>query len=200
MAGVRRRFAAVSRARRIGRESAAGSFCADPRKKPAAPRMVAGKTGGRRPSVGGGEPAMKAAASLPGRSRAAFMLEECLVYIAVSSVLLGLAFAAFYRVMENAKGLRRNAADIARVLQAGERWREDIHRATGPLRLANSQGAVEQAFHVPQRPGEAVYFFTGTNVLRRAGPDARWMEVLAGVKSEERRVGKECRSRWSPYH
>ena len=29
-------------------------------------------------------------------------------------------------------------------------------------------------------------------------------EIIAGIKdplrSEERRVGKECRSRWSPYH
>ena len=24
--------------------------------------------------------------------------------------------------------------------------------------------------------------------------------VLPGFESEERRVGKECRSRWSPYH
>ena len=24
--------------------------------------------------------------------------------------------------------------------------------------------------------------------------------VIAGIRSEERRVGKECRSRWSPYH
>ena len=24
--------------------------------------------------------------------------------------------------------------------------------------------------------------------------------AIAGVRSEERRVGKECRSRWSPYH
>ena len=24
--------------------------------------------------------------------------------------------------------------------------------------------------------------------------------VYAGIRSEERRVGKECRSRWSPYH
>ena len=24
--------------------------------------------------------------------------------------------------------------------------------------------------------------------------------VTAGLRSEERRVGKECRSRWSPYH
>src|SRR5258707_2242541 len=29
-------------------------------------------------------------------------------------------------------------------------------------------------------------------MARSAGPD--------GIRSEERRVGKECRSRWSPYH
>ena len=40
-------------------------------------------------------------------------------------------------------------------------------------------------------------------ILRNAGLD----EAQAGIKiagrnirSEERRVGKECRSRWSPYH
>src|SRR3989475_4181325 len=27
-----------------------------------------------------------------------------------------------------------------------------------------------------------------------------WSLVAAGSRSEERRVGKECRSRWSPYH
>ena len=26
------------------------------------------------------------------------------------------------------------------------------------------------------------------------------VDVFIGVRSEERRVGKECRSRWSPYH
>ena len=24
--------------------------------------------------------------------------------------------------------------------------------------------------------------------------------TISGIRSEERRVGKECRSRWSPYH
>ena len=24
--------------------------------------------------------------------------------------------------------------------------------------------------------------------------------IMSGTRSEERRVGKECRSRWSPYH
>ena len=28
----------------------------------------------------------------------------------------------------------------------------------------------------------------------------RMVDVGAGARSEERRVGKECRSRWSPYH
>ena len=26
------------------------------------------------------------------------------------------------------------------------------------------------------------------------------LAILAAIRSEERRVGKECRSRWSPYH
>src|SRR5215813_12916079 len=28
----------------------------------------------------------------------------------------------------------------------------------------------------------------------------RWARVTTSSRSEERRVGKECRSRWSPYH
>ena len=32
-----------------------------------------------------------------------------------------------------------------------------------------------------------------------AGWDVFWKSYLVG-RSEERRVGKECRSRWSPYH
>ena len=27
-----------------------------------------------------------------------------------------------------------------------------------------------------------------------------WADVIHIARSEERRVGKECRSRWSPYH
>ena len=31
-------------------------------------------------------------------------------------------------------------------------------------------------------------------------PCAEPLPVVTGPRSEERRVGKECRSRWSPYH
>src|SRR5256886_4644248 len=30
--------------------------------------------------------------------------------------------------------------------------------------------------------------------------DGRWRKIKMYGRSEERRVGKECRSRWSPYH
>src|SRR3989475_8304471 len=36
--------------------------------------------------------------------------------------------------------------------------------------------------------------------LCRADPRADREWHIAGLRSEERRVGKECRSRWSPYH
>src|SRR3989449_11367177 len=35
---------------------------------------------------------------------------------------------------------------------------------------------------------------------RRAVVLEDFVEVLDQIRSEERRVGKECRSRWSPYH
>ena len=28
----------------------------------------------------------------------------------------------------------------------------------------------------------------------------KWYTLASAARSEERRVGKECRSRWSPYH
>src|SRR5206468_8897044 len=37
--------------------------------------------------------------------------------------------------------------------------------------------------------------------LRTVAAGGQYVDpVLAGTRSEERRVGKECRSRWSPYH
>src|SRR2546426_1379832 len=40
-------------------------------------------------------------------------------------------------------------------------------------------------------------------VLKLSHPDVHWfvpVELSKKGRSEERRVGKECRSRWSPYH
>src|SRR5258707_4060998 len=43
---------------------------------------------------------------------------------------------------------------------------------------------------------------TGFGILSTNLPNefVQETEVITGGRSEERRVGKECRSRWSPYH
>src|SRR3712207_9321837 len=40
----------------------------------------------------------------------------------------------------------------------------------------------------------------GGHELAREPTDITLWDVLMVLRSEERRVGKECRSRWSPYH
>ena len=46
--------------------------------------------------------------------------------------------------------------------------------------------------------------FVGSSALAAVGACAALTNVFIcvalGARSEERRVGKECRSRWSPYH
>ena len=47
---------------------------------------------------------------------------------------------------------------------------------------------------IPEKDDRAVVF-DGRNVLI-----SRTEDDTLDTRSEERRVGKECRSRWSPYH
>src|SRR3989440_6270574 len=77
-------------------------------------------------------------------------------------------------------------------------WSSDVCSSD----LATSTGTVE-ASHLPTSLALAV---RTVNPSRRslAGNRAAADELAAPsfrrIRSEERRVGKECRSRWSPYH
>src|SRR5467141_5307518 len=44
------------------------------------------------------------------------------------------------------------------------------------------------------------YTTLGTPMKDASGRTTNAVLILHGTRSEERRVGKECRSRWSPYH
>src|SRR2546427_6856785 len=77
--------------------------------------------------------------------------------------------------------------------------REDISRG-----IASGSSIREIARHV-DRAASTV----GREVTRHGGrpayraheaDDQAWESALRPKRSEERRVGKECRSRWSPYH
>src|SRR5256712_10357713 len=67
-----------------------------------------------------------------------------------------------------------------------------------------------EAFHLPaaksyaklKRVADTALFITGVFVdsLERSLVGPEYYAALGRNRSEERRVGKECRSRWSPYH
>src|SRR2546427_12003269 len=66
------------------------------------------------------------------------------------------------------------------------RWLEGFDRKVKPVETTAS-------FNLP--PG--YYRFTIQSYCLHAGT---WGPTQGDGRSEERRVGKECRSRWSPYH
>src|SRR2546430_17428273 len=59
-------------------------------------------------------------------------------------------------------------------------------------------------FHLYVLAGGRVAGLEGTGLEAETLGDPAQVEqpalILLGPRSEERRVGKECRSRWSPYH
>ena len=68
-----------------------------------------------------------------------------------------------------------------------------------------------EVFAISNKPGEVT--LKGFNYIKDRLPDDFEVCLIVekdghlsagcwdtGVRSEERRVGKECRSRWSPYH
>src|SRR5260370_42134292 len=88
--------------------------------------------------------------------------------------------------------------------------------ATLPRRLLDAGPGVERSVSVTtrkQRPGEVEgrdYHFIDAarfEAMIKRGELLEWAHVFGhrygtprAPRSEERRVGKECRSRWSPYH
>jgi hypothetical protein len=92
-----------------------------------------------------------------------------------------LAFEAYYQIDLHNRRLTRNAADIVRTLQAGERWREDVRSATGKL-IITGAGA-EQQLRIPQAKTEVAYAFRQGTVWRRATREGTWMEFLPAVKT-----------------
>ena len=111
----------------------------------------------------------------------AFTIIECLVYIGLFALLLGLGTVAFYRCFDNMKGLRRNADDITRAVHAGELWRNDIRAAAHAIQLDEAQ----QTIRIPQRDREVFYRFAETQVLRKTGAEAPWLALLSRVKGSQ---------------
>ena len=67
-----------------------------------------------------------------------------------------------------------------------------------PQAILNAMGFT--FFSLSLGAGVLVTYGAYVNKSTRLPAAAMWVAILALQRSEERRVGKECRSRWSPYH
>ncbi len=127
-------------------------------------------------------PSPAASPSVPAwLSSGGYTLIECLVYIAALLVIMELAFAAYYRFELHNRRLTRNATDIVRALQAGERWRDDVRAAKG--KLFWTEAGADRELRIPQARGEVAYAFRQGAVWRRAAAVGPWNEFLPAVKA-----------------
>ncbi len=134
----------------------------------------------------------------PSRStgRSAYLLLEALAYLAVITVVLGVGYAALYRVIDNSVVLHRTADDVALALETGERWRADVRAAGHGLRTENTEAG--QVLHLFGPAGTVDYRFGNGLLYRRAGTGP-WVGLLRDVKAssmEEDRRPNVTAWRW----
>jgi len=117
------------------------------------------------------------------RRQAGIMLIECLVYIAVFAILLGIGTAAFFFCWDHSKAVILATDQITSALHAGERWRADVRAATGKISIEMT--AAGETVRIPEPGKEIVYRFE-SGAMRREIPALKttWL-MLPKVKSSQ---------------
>src|SRR5256886_11607967 len=105
--------------------------------------------------------------------------------------------------------LRRLNADIDFFFQAEDGIRDltvtGVQTCALPIFVHVGRSAVVAGKFLTEKGFVPADVLAVQNMIRCTGVDANLQSIpfqspLEKTRSEERRVGKECRSRWSPYH
>jgi hypothetical protein len=114
------------------------------------------------------------------RARAGYLLIECLVYLSVLVVILGLGLGAFYVCWDYSKALHYATDDINAALHAGERWRADIRNATGKITVETT--AEGERLRIPCGTNVLIYSFNANEVRRQIASSGFSELLLPKVK------------------
>lgn len=117
------------------------------------------------------------------RSRSGISLIECLVYVAVLTILTGVALGTFYVCWDGFRGTILTSDDVSAALRAGERWRADVRGASGTISVEKT--ASGQILKIPESGKQVVYSFDSGALRRGAGAHGPFQLVFAKVKSSE---------------
>lgn len=115
------------------------------------------------------------------RREAGILLTECLVYLSVFAILLGIGTAAFYFCWDHTRATVFTAGEVESALYAGEGWRADVRAATGKISV------------VTTADGETVEIPAGAKVIfYRFAAGELWREVPA--QNHSRRLLAKART------
>jgi Tfp pilus assembly protein FimT len=117
------------------------------------------------------------------RRAAGILLMECLVYLSVFTILLGIGSAAFYFCWDHSRALIFATDDIAAALHTGERWRADVRAATGKISVETT--AAGEVVRIPEMKNEVVYRFETGEVRREISAVNLSQVLLPKVKSSQ---------------
>src|SRR2546422_9981749 len=95
-----------------------------------------------------------------------------------------------YTTLFRSSGWERDEVEVY-ALKSGLQGHRDLQRVN--IEVQARSGSVSVQTHYPSDEGVEVSVEYHIRVPRH-------VELRRVARSEERRVGKECRSRWSPYH
>ena len=115
------------------------------------------------------------------RRSAGVLLIECLVYLAVFAILLGMGTAAFYFCLDHTKSLIYATDDIASALRAGERWRADVRAATGKITVEFSPAG--EVVRIPESEKEIIYRYASGELHRESSTLKNPQVLFSKVKS-----------------
>jgi len=117
------------------------------------------------------------------RVQAGYLLLECVIYLAVFAVILGLGMTAFYTCWNNSKALLYDTDDIAAALRAGERWRADVRSATGKITVETT--AAGELLRIPCGTDEVLYRFNAGEIRRQPVSSDFAESLLPTVKASQ---------------
>ncbi len=115
------------------------------------------------------------------RRQSGILLTECLVYIAVLAILLGIGTATFYFCWDHTRAVFYATNDIEMALRAGERWRADVRSATGAISIETA--ADNETLKIPEAGKEVLYRFHDGEMRRQLATSNFSELLLPKVKS-----------------
>jgi len=112
--------------------------------------------------------------------RSGLMLMECVMYLGLVMLLVGLAMAALLMAFTQSTHLREGSDHIIKTLQAGEQWRADIRSAVGSPSVVHT--ATNSTLRLTTSSGGVIdYAFFDQTVWRKVAPRNDWQPLLQRV-------------------